>query len=610
MKKQKDKNSNTIAIKNVMFVMKAMFKRYRSAKWETLIYIISKISGPFLATMIPTIAIAYITEGHMNHFLLAMAGVLFLVSAVNACISIMSSRITNKRTYTRQSHFFYQYVKKNLTTDYSNVEPQERQKAIEKGSYALNSNWEGAERLMKESVEFVIYILGFLSYGAAILLLDIRILLIMIAMFVLDILLRNHAIKFTDQHREENTEIYRKRRYVNRSGLDLKAGKDVRVYQMEGWFHDVYEIIVHAAAHHQKITSIRWYWAVISDQFFEVARNLLVYYILISRAVSGEISAATFTMYLGLISGITNWLYGVSNSISGLRISSHEFDEYLAVMNTKDVFMHQGGEKAPTSNHPLKIEFRDVSFRYAGADKDTLSHISFIIKPGEKIALVGNNGAGKTTLVKLLCGLYRPTSGKILVNNRDIVKMNLTEYQTLISVLFQDVNPLAFTIERNIAGCKAEDINPARVIESLKKAGLWEKVEGLEEREKTYITQTLNDKGIQLSGGESQKLLLARAIYKDGPILILDEPTSALDPIAESNMYQEYNEMTQEKTSIFISHRLASTKFCDRILFLENGSIVEEGPHEQLIHKNGKYKEIFDIQSHYYQEKEVAAVGE
>lgn len=610
MKRKEKGNNNTIAVINAIHVLKVMFRAYPSAIWQTVIYIICRVSGPFLATLIPTIAIAYITEGHLNHFLITMAGILLLASSVNVCGNIMDSRISNKRMHTRIGHYFFRYIEKNLTTDYSNVEPQERQKAIEKGSNAINSNWVGVERLMKESVEFVIIILGLASYGAAIMLLDFRILIILILMLAADFLLRNHAIHFSDEHREENTEIYRKRRYLNRSGLDLKAGKDIRVYQMKGWFHEVYENLIQAAAQYQKKIQLRWYFPTISDEAFAVIRDLLVYFILISKAVSGEISAATFTMYLGLITGFSVWIYNLALKAYDIRQSSHEFNDYLAVMNTVDLFQHKDGENAPKTEQSLKIEFEDVSFRYPGADEDTLSHVSFIMKPGEKIALVGNNGAGKTTIVKLLCGLYQPSSGKILVNDRDISKMNLEEYQSLVSVLFQDVNPLAFTIERNIAGCKEEDIDRKRVENSLKRAGLWEKIEKLEEKEKTYITQTLNKKGIQLSGGETQKLLLARAIYKDGPILILDEPTSALDPIAESKMYQEYNNMTKEKTSIFISHRLASTKFCDRIIFLEKGSIAEEGTHEQLMVQSGKYKEIFDIQSHYYQEKAVALDGE
>ena len=180
----------------------------------------------------------------------------------------------------------------------------------------------------------------------------------------------------------------------------------------------------------------------------------------------------------------------------------------------------------------------------------------------------------------------------------------------MISVLFQDTSPIALSIAENIAGCEIEEMDREKVRSCLDKAGLLEKVDTLIKKEETYITQTLDEKGVVLSGGETQKLLLAKAMYKDGPILILDEPTSALDPIAESKIYEEYNQMANKKTAVFISHRLASTKFCDRILFLDKGQIVEEGSHDELMKKDGKYREIFDIQSHYYREEQETPVVE
>ena len=234
--------------------------------------------------------------------------------------------------------------------------------------------------------------------------------------------------------------------------------------------------------------------------------------------------------------------------------------------------------------------------------KNTINKLDFTIKAGEKIALVGNNGAGKTTIVKLLCGLYDQTEGQILIDGKPIDDIGLETYQDKISVLFQDTNPMAFSIEENITGLENGQCDSAKLEDSLKKAGLWDKVQSLPQKEKTFITQTFSEDGILLSGGETQKLLLAKAIYKNGSFLILDEPTSALDPLAESKIYEEYNNLAAGKTAVFISHRLASTKFCDRIMFLENGTITECGSHEELMKKGGKYKEMFDIQSQYYRE--------
>ena len=238
------------------------------------------------------------------------------------------------------------------------------------------------------------------------------------------------------------------------------------------------------------------------------------------------------------------------------------------------------------------------------AYKHILRNVNLELKKGEVTVLVGNNGAGKTTIVKLLCGLYPPVSGQIFVDGKLLwdSSMSVKQYMKTISVLFQETNPFALSIAMNVASCDEKDMNRERIKESLKKAGLLEKVDTLIHKEDTYITQELDDDGVQLSGGEIQKLLLAKAIYKDGSLLVLDEPTSALDPIAESKIYEEYNRFANNKTAVFISHRLASTKFCDRILFLENGKIIEEGSHKELMEKGGKYREIFDIQSHYYAE--------
>ena len=255
----------------------------------------------------------------------------------------------------------------------------------------------------------------------------------------------------------------------------------------------------------------------------------------------------------------------------------------------------------PSGDYELRLE--DVSFRYPYASKDVISHISLTIRPGEKLAIVGSNGAGKTTLIKLLCGFLDPTEGRVLLNGEDIRQYNRRDYYDLFSAVFQDFSVLEASVAENVAQ-RADNIDMEKVQACLERSGISETVAALPNALETKIGRQVYEDGVELSGGQMQKLMLARAFYKDAPIIVLDEPTAALDPIAENEIYLKYNEMTEGRTALFISHRLASTRFCDRILFLEQGHIAEDGTHESLLSLGGKYAELFEIQSHYYKDRE------
>jgi len=603
MKQQKEKKESIgVLFKNIKIVLGAMFKRYPHTRWQVPSYVILRVVRRFFDSLIPAIVIAAVTAGSVFRFVTTVLTLLFIEKLLGFLFRYIDGEIANRRVYTRLADISYRFTEKNLITDYANVESQKQQKLIQKGASALSSNWVGPEQMMRTSVEFVAQMLGLLTYATTILVLDYRILIVLVCMFGMALFLRNHAISYAHAHREESTEIDRKSNYLKRNGLDIRTGKDVRIYRVEYWFQSMYEKLLLQAKKFNIKTETRWYFPVISDQVWVSVRDILAYFVLLSMVLAGEIDIATFTLLLGMVGGFSYWIWFVADSYAYMRQASWQVSDVQKVMKMQDVFGHEEGEEVPDVTEGVRIEFRDVSFRYEDAEEYTLSHVSFAIEPGEKLALVGNNGAGKTTLVKLMCGLYMPTEGSILVNDQDVASMKVEDYHKLFSVVFQDIALMAFTIEMNVTGCVEEEIDRRRLKDSLQRAGLWDKIEKLEQGTKTHITQTLDDGGVLLSGGETQKLLLARAIYKDGPILVLDEPSSALDPIAESRMYEEYSRLTEGKTSLFISHRLASTKFCDRILLLEKGQILEEGSHEELLKKKGRYRELFDIQSYYYQE--------
>ena len=597
-----NKKENSV-FKNIRIALKAWFKRYPSAFVLVPVYLAIRIATPFINTLIPSMAIRSISQGEVKNFVILISLSLLIFTVINAASNIMGTYVQAQRTYTRLAGYTADFAHKTLMTDYQNIEPQKKQKILGKAANSLSSNWRGVEHLMIQTTEFSILTFGILTYGSAVLILDWKILVVTLAMFVFDVTLRNHAIKYSDSKREESSEIWRKKNYIMQKSLNVSAGKDIRIYQLGNWFHKLLCEVVLARGRLEKKLQLRWYFPTVSGTFFNFSRDFIAYSILIKRVLDGQMDIATFTLYLGIISGFTGWIYSLSERFNNIRRSSHEFNDYHAFMNLPDKERKQVTAEVSPDKRAPEITFKNVSFAYPDVEKNTIQNLDFTIKAGEKIALVGNNGAGKTTVVKLLCGLYDQTQGQILIDGKTIDDIGLDSYQDKISVLFQDTNPMAFTIEENITGLEGGKGDASKLEDCLKKSGLWEKVQSLPQKEKTHITQTFSEDGILLSGGETQKLLLAKAIYKNGSFLILDEPTSALDPLAESKIYEEYNNLAEGKTAVFISHRLASTKFCDRIMFLENGSIVECGSHDELMKKGGKYKEMFDIQAQYYREE-------
>lgn len=607
-------------IKNIGIAIGAWIKKYPSSLLIIPMYLCFRVVNPFLYSLLSSKVIGAITQGDVKNYLCVIAEILVALAVCGAGINVLGSFMQAQKVYTRLGAFGGKIFRKALRTDYQNVELQQNIKLMGKGVRALSGNSNGPEELMSQTINIAVIILGIGSYGTMILLIDWKILVAIFVMFISNVLFQTHAIKYADKHREEGSEIWRKRDYIREKSLNISAGKDIRIYQMKDWFHKLLNAFVKDYRDYERRLSVRWYYGTISDCLLNAVRDILAYSILIKRVLDGQIDIATFTLYIGLIGAFSSWIYSLSNSLNNLRRASHEFNDYFDFMNLPE---RKGGESdvlfsdkaisktkltseafLPLGDTPQRpapeITFKNVGFKYTGAEKSTLQNLNFTIHSGEKIALVGNNGAGKTTIVKLLTGLYSNTEGEILVNGIPINQLSLDEYQDNISVLFQDTVPMAFSIKENVSSVDAEKTDNQKVATALEKAGLKEKVDSLKNKDETYLTQNLDDEGILLSGGETQKLLLAKAIYKNGKFLILDEPTSALDPLAESKIYEEYNEMAADKTAVFISHRLASTKFCDKIMFLDNGQIAEFGTHEELMALGGKYKEMFDIQSQYY----------
>ncbi|MCH5197808.1 MAG: ABC transporter ATP-binding protein [Oscillospiraceae bacterium] len=403
------------------------------------------------------------------------------------------------------------------------------------------------------------------------------------------------------RHREEKGKLQSKMWYIVEKSRDLAFAKDVRLFGMGGWLKDIYlstnRLYMAFILKREKINLS----ANILDVLLTVLRNGLAYYYLISVTLKNGMPAAEFLLYFSAVGGFTSAVKGFCEACGKIVWVGHGVQNVRDFLDLPESFRFENGEPLPKNGQDYEIELRDVSFRYPGADKDILTDFNLKIRPGEKLAIVGLNGAGKTTLVKLICGFYDPTKGEVLLNGRDIRLFNRHDYYSLFSAVFQQVSLLEVSLTENIASSDT-DIDLSRAEACVEKAGLTEKVKSLPSGGKTHIGRRVWLDGVELSGGETQRLLLARALYKDAPVLVLDEPTAALDPIAENDIYLKYNGMTAGRTAVYISHRLASTRFCDRILFIENGGIAEEGTHEALLRLNGRYAELFRVQSKYYRE--------
>lgn len=591
---------------NLIYILHQSWQCDKRLFFYQLLPVLPAVTAAYLGTLIPAELVRSLQERWgIDRIVIYICLLTLVMLLCNLAVTGMSAyEYTN--SYLLTLFFSRKCARKVMGLDYDLLESPEEQKLTGNVWQTLRNSYSTVVALTSLP-ECGTAVLGVAFYGILIGQKSLILLFALLTSVSVSMKLLSVARKKHGEYHASLSRHSREAAYISRQAVESSAGKDIRIYRMVDWFLKKYD---EALDHMNDIyVSIHnWYFLrSLSDALIGFIVDFFAWGYLIYLLTQGRLSTSEFVLYLGLVSGFSAYLERLirgAMNLAPMSVSMSYIREFLELEN------HWGreGQGCPlAAETPLTVELKDVSYTYPGSETPTLSHINMTLKPGEKIALLGLNGAGKTTLVKLICGFYQPTEGQILVNGKPLTDYVREDYYKNISVLFQDTTLLPVTLEENLTGQQKQEIDRQRLEWALTMSGALEKYNSLPRKGETLLVREVNEDSLDFSGGEKQKLLFARALYKKARLLILDEPTAALDPLAENELYQSFSQAAEGRSSVYISHRLSSTRFCDRIVLLEHGRIVEEGTHESLMNGETRYAQLFELQSKYYREQEELA---
>lgn len=546
------------------------------------------------------------SEGSVTENTEALLKLVLIAGLAAAALTFGNAFSTNKTWY----RFIYvrmqvitERIDRALCLNYQMLERPDVLDVHERATQATGGNNNGVEGMMNLMVTLGRNLVTILVTLAAVSVLDWRLVFCLFLLGVLQYLYHRWIIKLDKREVwDKLAPVWRQVNYMSRVTQDFDYAKDVRLFDMSGFLLDkqrqVFAQREERTDHHLDL----WYRHTVVTQVLYLIGKALIYAALFYAVLKKGMSIGNFTMYLALAVAFSESLQQFLHRFGDYGRASLEVDDFRSFM---ELDLEEGTDTIPIPQaEEYTIEFHDVSYRYLKAEKDAVSHLNLILHPGEKLAVVGLNGAGKTTMIKLLLRLYDPTQGYVTLNGTDIRRFKREEYYRLFSPVFQDVEIFAFPMAENVSMKTPEDTDRKRAEDVAFEAGLQEKVLSLRKGIDTELLKIVDEEGVDLSGGEKQKLALARALYKAAPVVVLDEPTSALDALAEQQLYERFDHMIGKKAAVYISHRLASTRFCDRVAMFKDGAVVECGSHEELMAKGGEYARMFEVQAQYYQEEQ------
>ena len=485
---------------------------------------------------------------------------------------------------------------KYLKLDYPLIIGKEAQERYNNASELTDNNTTLFGRLVTEIIELCSSFLGVVLYINILSQLE-SLFLVLVGVFLLIVVFFNvWQVKMDRKLFQAKAANSQKLRYLKKVYGESRITKDVRIFQMKDWFKQIEDKTI--VEYHRLIkpkVKLTWTESTLVNIGI-IGLSALSYIRSVQLIAAGAIPVSSFIIFAGSVTILAQTIMTLVNAIGKMNTSLNETKKYDDFMSQGQIFNH--GEGGPLPKEPLSIELKNVSYTYPNNDTPTINNVSLTIKPYENLAIVGENGAGKSTLTNLIAGLLKPDTGEIYINGVAQSEFNISDYYALFAPVFQEKFLLTYSIKKTvIQGLPFDELKYNRV---LKQIGLADIISKFKSRDETKIVRAVYPDGVNLSGGQLQKLKLAQALYKDAPVLLLDEPTAALDPIAEHQIYQDYFQFSKDKLSIFISHRLSSTRFCDRIIYIKNGDITEVGTHEELMAEQKDYFKLYEAQAYYY----------
>ena len=594
-------------IDNIMYVLRCLIRIEPISALLIPVGVLANATKKYLWSFISKLVIDFIVLEYTDMQYLSLIMVFIVVEIIAA----VSDTFFSNQMFWRYTHARFEMVneknKKIMSMPYSMVQDPDIMDSYQRADNACCNDSDGIQGMMRTTVNFFIYMaaaaVGIIILGSF----NIYIMFILICAAIMNFVIKNNIDKYTKIHVSDALAMWRRKHtYMQNTTMDLKAAKEIRLYDMNSFMIKKYSEINKERYEAQKKKERLSFAADAGYNVIWAFCQIILYGWIIYSAVNRKITVGNLTLYLTSMTTLFNGIIRLLDIANKLFSQSREVEDYRKFIDIEIEEDASGMVKTEVLEFDeYNFTFRNVSFKYPKSDNYVLCNLNLTISSGEKLAVVGINGAGKSTMIKLLLGLYEPTQGVILLNGVDIKKYDRTSYYNIFAPVFQEIPIFAFPLIENVSMNTLDNTDIKRAEYAVGLSGLSNKAGSLKKGIFTELLKVISDDGVELSGGENQKLGLARAVYKNAPVIVLDEPTASMDALAESRFYRNFDKMMGGKTAIYISHRLSAARFCSKIALFDNGKLAEYGTHESLMAAGGMYSDMFKIQAQYYHEEAV-----